>query len=149
MYLYEAKNKFVLGAIADLDIGKSHGSAPFNSTYDLDISNNTKASLRAILGYAGIYDGLLPYISAGVAMEKTNITLDAAGTTKANPIVMGWEFGLGAIYELKQFGYENTNIYAEWNKFTSGSQGFPIAAGLGLPVNAKGSEFKIGLNFRM
>ncbi len=150
---YEMANRFVIGTEADLAYGNTDGLIPLDASgggFSTLLKSELKWSgaVRLRAGYA--FDRTLPYIAAGVAAAKYEIT--AIGGSGAIEIPfhdethVGWTVGVGIEHAFT----DRWTARAEYRFSDFGSQDLSIAAGLitKTSVDLQTHDIRAGLSYK-
>lgn len=152
---YEMANRFVIGAEADLTYSNADGLTPldaggggFSTLLKSELKWSGAARLRA--GYA--FDRTLPYIAAGVAAAKYEVTAIGAGGPSVIEIPfhdethVGWTVGAGVEHAFT----DRWIARVEYRYSDFGSKDLSIAAGLltETHVDLKTQDVRFGLSYK-
>ena len=85
-------NQVVLGLEGDVDWSNIRGSAPCGGT-TCEMKNEWLGTFRGRIGYTGLWDRVMPYVTGGLAVG--NIKADIAGVGSSNETKAGWTVGGG------------------------------------------------------
>ncbi|MDX8460451.1 outer membrane protein [Mesorhizobium humile] len=146
----ELANRFVLGAEADLAYNNVDGLTTFanggNTLLKSELKWSGSARLRA--GYA--FDRTLPYITAGVAAAKYELTAitgtPSGDITLHNEAYIGWTVGAGVEHAFT----DKWIARVEYRYSDFGSKALSAAAGLATVTNVdlKTHDLRVGLSYK-
>lgn len=150
---YQMANSFVIGAEADIAYSNADGLTPLDAggggvsaLLKSELKWSGSARLRA--GYA--FDRTLPYITAGVAAAKYEVTAISAGPGGEIPFHdeshVGWTVGAGIEHAFT----DRWIARAEYRYSDFGSQDLSIAAGLptATSVDLQTHDVRVGLSYK-
>lgn len=139
MGLYQFPHYTVLGVIVDADVINASAQIPGSTA---TVKGDFQGTLRAILGYAGLANGFLPYVTGGIAGAKNNATIVGF---KSQATSWGWVVGGGAMFAIPQ---TNWSVYAEGLYIGDANSVFTVG---GAAIGTKYNEtvVKAGLNYKL
>jgi len=151
---YQMANSFVIGAEADIAYSNADGLTTLDTggggvsaLLKSELKWSGSARLRA--GYA--FDRTLPYITAGVAAAKYEVTAISVGSGAGDipfhdESHVGWTVGAGVEHAFT----DRWIARAEYRYSDFGSQDLSLAAGLPTETNVdlKAHDIRVGLSYK-
>lgn len=139
-FLYQIRGtQVVAGIVADFTVADVNGTLAGGLA---NLKADVDATIRAKLGYAGFYPGVLLYVTGGIEGLKEKAMVATLTSTQT---VWGYAAGGGA-----QFWIPNTNLslFAEYLRLfdATGTFGFGGAA---ISGRTDANQVRVGLNYRM
>ncbi|AXK83247.1 porin family protein [Pseudolabrys taiwanensis] len=136
-YNWQLPNQFVLGLEGDIDWSNIRGSSACGIT-SCETRNDWLSTVRGRIGYAGLWDRVMPYVTGGLALG--NIKTNVAGLGSSDETKAGWTVGGGI--EAAIAGPWTAKV--EYLHVDLGS----TSSVLGSNVNFKTDIVRAGLNYR-